>query len=301
MKILSDIEALKRIEGDLDLAIGVFDGVHLGHEAVVASAVAGGGVPVVVTFDPHPIQLLRPDKAPPVLTLMSQKARLLGERGVRYLLPVTFDTARAEQSAEAFVRELADSGATKSISVGAGFRFGHGRAGDVALLQELGPKLGFVAHGIDPVCDEEGELISSTRIRAAIDNGDLALASRLLGRDYSITAVVEQGQQLGRTIGFPTANLCDLPGQMPPHGVYSVTADIEGTTHQGIANLGVRPTVGGEATPLLEVHLFDFDREIYGELATVSFRSFVRPEQKFDGIEALKAQIAKDVAAVRGA
>ncbi len=307
MDILVEIADLKRLKGPLHLAIGVFDGLHLGHQAVIEaaqrSAAESGGTVVVVTFDPHPIEVLSPGNAPRMLTASGHK-RLILERqmGVRQVLVVPFTREFAEQTGEQFVESLIDAapaGGIARICVGRSWQFGRRRSGNVALLESLGERFSFEVTGVDTV-EVRGMRVSSTRIREAIGAGDFEVAAALLGRVYTVFGTVIRGRQLGRTIGFPTANLTVHSEQLPPTGVYAVRVTGSGDSWNGVANLGYRPTVeGGEVKRLLEVHLFGLDSEIYGEDLEVEFVEFLRAEQKFDGLELLKRQIVKDVAAAK--
>ena len=304
MRLLSDIGELRGLPGQLDIALGVFDGVHLGHAQVIGAAVAGSGTPVLVTFEPHPVRILVPDRAPKLITPLAHKARLVAGLGIDAVLAVPFDSDRAAQSARDFVAELASAASLGSVSVGEGFRFGRGREGDLASLTELGAEFGFDVTGTPPVCDRDGEVISSTRVRAALEAGDLALAESLLGRPCSVLGDIVHGALLGGKLGFPTANVVGDAEQLPPNGVYAVRVDLGeagGDSLPGVANLGFRPTVDGvmPGRPLLEVHLLDFDRDIYGREIEVAFVARIRDEKRFDGLEALKAQIACDVVAAR--
>jgi len=307
MDLIRDIADLQRVPGPLHLAIGVFDGVHLGHRAVIEaareSAEKAGGSVVVVTFDPHPIEVLSPRNAPKLLTASRHKLLIL-ERNlrVRRVLVVSFDREFAEQSGESFVMSLLESAPRERIAricVGESWKFGKARSGNIELLRKLGAENGFEVTGVKTV-EEDGVRVSSTRIREAIGGGDFAIAAGLLGREYSVFGNVIEGRKLGRTIGFPTANLTVHHEQLPPTGVYAVTATGAGDSWNGVANLGYRPTVeGGEKRRLLEVHLFGLDHAIYGEDIEVEFVKFIRPEKKFDGLEELKAQIAQDAEEAR--
>ena len=287
------------------LAIGVFDGVHLGHRAVIdraiADAKAARGTPVVVTFDPHPVRVLRPEKAPRLLTSTPHKLRLIRALGIDHLLIIPFDLAFAGTPPDEFIRQLAAAGRPlREICVGHQWSFGKGRAGNLEMLARLGGELGFDEVGV-PAVEVDGRIVSSTLIRQAVEAGDLANAARLLGRDYTILGTVVEGRRLGRTLGFPTANLSAHNEQFPPNGVYAVEVLLNGDAPRGgVANIGVRPTVaeaGGER--LLEVHIFDFDAALYGTDLEVVFRHFLRPEQKFSTLEALRAQIARDAEQAR--
>jgi len=307
MDLLRHIGELNRLKGPLHLAIGVFDGLHLGHQAVIRaaqqSAAETGGTAVVVTFDPHPIEVLSPGNAPRMLTASAHKLILLQRQlGVSEVLVVAFDREFAEQTGEQFVESLIDaapSGGLARICVGQSWQFGKGRSGDVALLEVLGSRFGFGVSGIETV-EVRGMRVSSTRIREAIAAGDFEVAAALLGRVYTVYGTVIKGRQLGRTLGFPTANLTVHSEQLPPTGVYAVRVTGAGDSWNGVANLGYRPTVeGGEVKRLLEIHLFGLEFEIYGEDLEVEFVAFIRPEQKFDGLEALRGQIGSDVEAAK--
>ncbi len=307
MELLTDIRSLKKISGPVCLAIGVFDGLHKGHQEVIgrAAAAAGkiGGTIVVVTFDPHPRTVLSGGDAPRLLVSTRHKLLLLERLGVGHVLLIHFDEDFSTLSAEGFVRQLAEAnGELRQVTVGSDWNFGHRRSGDLKLLKNLGESLGFEVAGVSPVC-ESGEVISSTAIRRAVEEGDLDKARRLLGRDYTVLGTVVEGDQRGRTIGYPTANLSVHNEQLPPSGVYAVKVALDsgsGAQYIGLANLGYRPTVKqGGARRSLEVFLLDFDREIYGEDLELTFVEFLREERKFDSLEALKTQIGIDEATVR--
>jgi len=302
--VLRTIEELRHLPGPLFLAIGVFDGVHLGHQAVIRRALEAArrdaGTAVVVTFDPHPVRVLRPEQAPRLLTSAAHKLGLIRDLGVAYQLVIHFDPAFAATPPEDFIRALAAAARPlRESCVGFEWSFGTDRAGNLALLERLGSQLGFAEVGV-PAVEIEGEIVSSTLIRRAVEAGDLARAARLLGREFTILGTVVEGDHVGRTLGFPTANLSAHNEQYPPNGVYTVHARRGDMMLPGVANIGVRPTVkhaGGER--LLEVHLFDFDEEIYGEDLEITFRKFLRPEQKFASLEELRGQILRDAEQAR--
>lgn len=303
-RVLRSISELADIAGPVVIAAGVFDGFHLGHRAVIDRTIAGaraaGGTPVVATFDPHPAAVLRPQSAPPLLTSTRHKIRLLADAGIAHVLVLGFDAAFAAQPPEIFIQALADAcRPLREICVGEDWAFGKDRAGNLSLLTVLGKKLGFTATGHLPVI-VDGKAVSSTAIRAAVESGALAEAARLLGREFSVLGTVIEGRRLGRTLGFPTANVRPESEQLPPNGVYAVRVLIDGKSHAGIANVGVRPTVSNEGVQrLVEVHLFDFSGDLYDCDIEVFFGRFVRPEQKFPDLDALRAQITSDVASVR--
>jgi riboflavin kinase/FMN adenylyltransferase len=304
MRILRSISELAELPGPLFLAIGVFDGVHLGHQTVISTsarhAKEAGGTAVVVTFDPHPAKVLRPNNAPHLLTATQHKIALIRDLGVAHLLVLHFDRAFAATSPEDFVRQLVSSSKPlKEICVGHEWSFGKGRAGNLALLKELGGTHHFNVIGVEAV-KVNGEVVSSTAIRQAVADGNLVKTTQMLGREYTILGTVIRGEQLGRKLGFPTANLSAHSEQFPPDGVYVAEARLGGALYRGVANLGHRPTVSsGKSERLLELYLFDLDREIYGEEMEVRFLRYLRPEKKFADLEALKAQIAADVQQAR--
>ena len=299
----ADLAAL----GPAYLAVGVFDGVHLGHRAVIGRAVDDarrepGAASVVVTFDPHPLKVLRPEAAPRLLTSAAHKRQVFAALGATHCLTLPFDAEFSVTPPEEFIGGLARAGRPlREICVGFNWSFGRGRAGNLELLNRLGERYGFAVVGLPSVTVDE-ETVSSTRIRHAVERGDLAAAARMLGREFTVLGTVVRGQQLGRQLGFPTANLAAHNEQFPPDGVWAVEAVLpdgggEQRRHPGIVNLGYRPTVaqpGGER--LLELHLFDFDADLYGQDVEVAFHHFLRPEQKFEGVEALRAQIGRDAA-----
>lgn len=305
MQVLRSISEVSQLHGPLFLAIGVFDGVHLGHQAVISTsanhAKDAGGTPVVVTFDPHPAKVLRPQDAPHLLTATQHKIALIRDLGVAHLLVLHFDREFAATPPEDFVRQLvANSRPLQEICVGHEWSFGKGRAGNLALLKQLGATLHFDVVGV-PAVTMDGEVLSSTAIRSAVAEGDLSKAAKMLGREYTILGTVKPGEKLGRKLGFPTANLSAHSEQFPPDGVYVAEARVQGELYRGVANLGYRPTVSaGKPERLLELHLFDLNKDIYGEEMEVRFLRYLRAEQKFENVEALKAQIARDVEEARG-
>jgi riboflavin kinase/FMN adenylyltransferase len=304
MEILHSISELARLPGPLLLAIGVFDGVHRGHQAVISTsaghAQSESGTPVVVTFDPHPMKVLRPNNAPHLLTATQHKIALIRDLGVAHLLVITFDKEFAATEPEDFVEQLVThSKPLREICVGHEWSFGKNRRGNLDLLKTLGARLDFNVVGIPPVT-VNGAVVSSTAIRQAIEGGDLAKAADMLGREYTILGTVTNGDKLGRKIGFPTANLSAHSEQFPPNGVYFAEATLDGTAYPGVVNLGVRPTVSeNKSERILEIHLLDFDRDIYGKDLEVRFVHYLRPEKKFENIDALTQQISLDVQQAR--
>ncbi len=298
LTVLHHIAELGALEGPVVLAIGVFDGLHRGHQAVIQQAQARaaqcGGVMVLMTFDPHPVRVLRPGAAPKLLCTAEHQQLILAREGVTHLLLCTFDEAFARTSAEDFVQSLAAAcRKLEAVFVGETWRFGARRAGDIGLLKRLGAELGFEAFGIQPLT-VGGKVVSSTLVRHAVERGDFVAAKELLGRDYTVLGTVIEGRKLARQLGFPTANLDVHNEQLPPAGVYAVRALVNETWHPAVANLGRRPTVAEADDLSLEVHLFDFEADLYGQLIEVTFVQHLRDENKFGGLEELKAQIAVD-------
>ncbi len=304
MEVLHSFEDLSQLPGPLFTAIGVFDGVHLGHQAVISTSAryarAAGGTPVVVTFDPHPAKVLRPEEAPHLLTATEHKIALIRDLGVGHLLVVRFDLQFAATPPEKFVQNLVrHARPLRQICVGHEWSFGKNRAGNLALLQKLGAEHDFEVIGIKPVA-VAGVVVSSTAIRSAVESGDFATAATMLGREYTILGTVKRGAQLGHKLGFPTANLSAHSEQFPPNGVYAAEAKLNGSVLRGVANLGYRPTVeSARPERLLELHLFDFDDEIYGADVEVRFVRYLRPERKFKNVKELSVQIGRDVQEAR--
>ncbi|NOY00594.1 MAG: bifunctional riboflavin kinase/FAD synthetase [Verrucomicrobia bacterium] len=307
MELINDIKSLSSISGATYLAIGVFDGLHKGHQEVIGCAVDAaanaGGIAVVITFDPHPRAALSSGPVPRLLTSTRHKMVLLERLGVDQVLLIHFDEPFSRIPADEFVAQLASACQDlRQITVGSDWSFGYKRSGDLELLSRLGDELGFDAVGV-PSVRAEGQVISSTLIRQAVEKGDFSIVEGLLGRKYTVLGTVVEGKRLGRTIGYPTANLSVHNEKLPPSGVYAVRVALDsgkGDRHIGLANLGHRPTVEGEqGLRLLEVYLLDFEQEIYGEDLEITFVKFLREEQKFDGLEELKTQIAADEMQVR--
>lgn len=282
------------------VAIGNFDGVHLGHQAVLGVAAEHARrhqIPLTVyTFDPAPTAILAPERHQARITTLEDRVRLLGEVGVDEVVVEAFDTAFAGQSAEWFARGLLQERlCARTLVVGHDFRFGHQRRGDAEKLRAWRPDLDVVQ--VDAF--EMDGVISSSRIRKLIAAGSVEQANRLLGRPHFLSGVVVQGDQRGRTIGFPTANLQNEVELLPTHGVYASRVTVAGVRHRAVTNIGLRPTFSGTRFSV-ESHLLDFEGDLYGQSLRVELHAFLRPEQRFSGIEALVAQIRLDVAAARG-
>jgi riboflavin kinase/FMN adenylyltransferase len=304
MEILGTIPELSHLSGPLFLAIGVFDGVHLGHQAVISTSAeharSANGTPVVVTFDPHPEKILRPEKAPHLLTATPHKIALIRTLGVRHLLIIRFNRHFAATEPEDFVQQLVlHSKPLREICVGHEWSFGKNRRGNLELLTKLGAMFHFNVVGFRPVT-VDGQIVSSTTIRGAVEAGDLKKAAAMLGREYTIWGTVVHGDDLGKKIGFPTANLSAHSEQFPPNGVYLAEAILDGERLPGVVNLGFRPTMsGGKSDRVLEIHLFDFERDIYGKDLQLRFLRYLRPEKKFENVDALVRQIGRDVRQAR--
>ena len=291
------------------LTMGTFDGVHRGHQAVLAEvtrrARANGLMSVLVTFEPHPLAVVNPAAAPKLLTLSDEKQELVTAAGIQQFVLMPFTPAVAQLDAEAFVRRLRDEYALRELVMGYDHGFGRGRAGDVELVQRLGGTNGFGVAVVDAVRDD-GQPISSTLIRTALAHGDLDAAARWLGRSYGIRSTVVRGAGRGRTIGIPTINLepPDARKLLPPDGVYAVRVVVgkretgNGNRYGGMMNQGPRPTFGEQARTL-EIHLFDFDGELYGETVQVEWVRRLRAVQAFSSRDALVTQLEHDRAAAR--
>jgi riboflavin kinase/FMN adenylyltransferase len=303
MQQLDNIADLAAIDRPLFLALGVFDGVHVGHRAVIGQAVDGArgvdGTCGVVTFEPHPIRVLAPEKAPRrLLASVAHKQEILGDLGVDLLVVAPFNPEFARTEPAEFVGAL--TGAAKNLRmlvVGEDWKFGRGRGGDVSFLRRERKRHGFDVVAVPPVM-MDGERVSSTRIRQAIRDGNMEAAARMLGRRHSVVGKVVEGRRLGRIIGFPTVNLAIGEEQMPPDGVWTVRVKAKGQWHPGVANLGRRPTVGGDLRTL-EAHLLDFSGDLYGETIEVEFGQKLRDEKRFSSIEELRQQIQQDIKKAR--
>jgi len=285
------------------LALGNFDGLHRGHRKILERmrrvASERGATPIVMTFDPHPPRVVRPDKAPPLIMTKAQKLEALDEAGCQGVAIVRFTPELSQWDPETFVRTvLVEWLHVSEVWVGANFLFGHDRAGNFTLLRTLGARYGFKAEKIDPVRYKDF-VVSSTRVRRLISEARVDEASALLGHPYFIDGMVVKGDQRGRTIGFPTANLCTENELIPPHGVYATTAIVDGIVRPSITNIGTRPTIDAAGKRTIETHLFDFDRDLYGMNIRLAFVQRLRDERAFESLDALKAQIAADCARAR--
>ena len=289
------------------LTVGNFDGIHVGHRAildvVVARARALDGEAVVHTFEPHPRKVLHPDRAPQLLTTLEQKLELLASAGVDAVVvePFTLDYARTP--ANVFIREhLHGRIAPVEVYVGYDFHFGRDREGSMRLMTELGPRLGFAVTIIPEVTIDAGD-VNSTRIRQLLTNAEVDKANEMLGRAYTVRGSIVKGQQRGRSLGFPTANLAPENEMLPSAGVYAGRArfldDASGQQHLAVTNVGTRPTFDASGGIVAEAHLIDFDGDVYGRRLELSFEYHLRAEQRFDDVEALRSQIGADVETAR--
>ena len=280
------------------VALGNFDGFHLGHQAVVARAVARARAesrPVIVaTFDPHPVRLFRPDAPPFRLTSLDQREVLFAAAGADAMLMFHFNHALAAKSPEEFAAMLVEQVGAAGVVTGQDFTFGKNKGGDVSSLARLGAALGLISEAVPPVADSEGGVVSSSRIRDALKAGDCATATALMTRPFAIQGIVQHGDKLGRTIGYPTANVDMGKYLRPAYGIYAVRGLLpDGRILDGAANLGIRPTFG-PPKELLEPYFFDFSENLYGQCIAVQLIAYLRPEAKFDGLDALVAQMDAD-------
>jgi len=285
------------------VTIGTFDGVHTGHQKIITQlkeeAAKISGESVMITFDPHPRKILDPSKPLKLITTLDEKIELLERQGIDHLVIVPFTRAFADISAEEYIRDfLVGKFHPHTVIIGYDHRFGHDRAGDYHLMESFAAKLHFQLREI-PQHIVDSIIVSSTQIRKAIKDGDVQIANDLLGYEFFFEGVIVQGNKLGRQLGFPTANLeiRDKDKLIPGNGVYAVRATLEGKEYEGMMNIGVRPTLN-DGLFMIEVNLFDYDQDAYGKQLKVHVKKFMRPEKKFNGLDALKEQIARDKIAV---
>jgi riboflavin kinase/FMN adenylyltransferase len=304
VNIISQTSELKPGQRKVCVAIGMFDGVHLGHQQVIRQTIEDArqheGIAVAITFDRHPNSVVAPDRNPPLIYSLSQKLRVIESLGIDTTWLIRFDQTFSEIPGEAFIRGLTrDFGAIHSLCVGSAFTFGHKRSGNVELLKRLGQELNIIVHGLASV-SLDGKTVSSTRIREAIGAGHLDAASQMLGRTYSLASNVIGGDQLGRQLGFPTANLDPDDLVIPPNGVYAAHVHVQGRLHRAVVNIGTRPTLRNPQPKLqVEAHLLDVSADLYGQEMEIAFVEKLRDEQKFSSPEALQKQIQNDIEAAR--
>ena len=280
------------------LTLGVFDGLHLGHqkimETVVERAKTTGAVPTAITFDPHPRAVLHPENAPPLLQTLDQRLANFEHLGIKQSIVIQFTRDFASQDAAEFLREIVhDRLHASEVYLGHGFAFGKNRGGNIELLKSMGNELGFFADEVEEVT-LRGKRISSSKIRKLLVDGKVNLARRMLGRPYGIEGAIIRGDRRGHKIGFPTANLKPKNRVIPKYGVYATATLIDGVWRKGVTNVGVRPTFEGNDEPSIESHIFDFEGDLYGDVLRVRFLHRIRDERKFGGIDDLRVQIERD-------
>src|SRR5262245_6068388 len=295
MRVIHATSELNPDHRKVCVAIGVFDGVHLGHQQVIRQTMADAeqqeGLAVVITFDRHPNTVVAPDRVPPLIYSLPQKLRAIEALRADTALVIPFDEPFSRQTGDHFIRGLVkDFGHLHSICVGSAFTFGYKRSGNVPLLKKLGEELQFIVHGLSAV-SLDGQVVSSTRIREAIRAGELDAASQMLGRGYSLAGQVVRGDQVGSKLGFPTANIDTTGLVTPPNGVYAVHAHVQGKSYRAGLNIGYRPTLGDRIPQLrVEAHLLGFRGDLCGQEMEISFVEKLREERKFPSLDALKAQ-----------
>ncbi|MEP6900886.1 MAG: bifunctional riboflavin kinase/FAD synthetase [Actinomycetota bacterium] len=297
MKIFHGTDNANILRGTV-LTLGVFDGLHLGHQrimqTVVESARINKAVPTVITFDPHPRAVLHPENSPPLLQTLDQRLANFEVLGIEQTIVIRFDKDFAAQDAETFLSDIVHERLqAREVFLGKGFAFGKNRGGNIELLREMSRKFGFFADEVAEV-RLRGQRISSSKIRKLLAEGRVNLARRMLGRPYGVEGQIIHGFERGRTIGFPTANLHPHNRVIPKYGVYATANLIDGVWRRSITNVGVRPTFEDEKNPSIESYVFDFDGDLYGDVLRVRFLHRIRDERKFSGIDELKAQIERD-------
>jgi riboflavin kinase / FMN adenylyltransferase len=300
MRIIGTATELNPAGRKVCLAIGFFDGVHLGHQQIIRQTITDArrheAIALVLTFDRHPNTVVSPNHVPLLIYSLGQKLRAIESLGADALLLLHFDKTFSEQTGEMFVSRLArELGRIQSLCVGANFVFGYKRSGDVDLLKKFGAELKFIVHDMAAV-SLDGRAVSSTRIRKAIVAGDLDAASQMLGRAYSMAGTITRGDGLGRQLGFPTANLDTTGLALPPRGVYAVHAEVNGKAYRAVLNIGYRPTLRNQNPQLrVEAHLIDFEGDLYGQELEVAFVDKLREEKRFASLTELRNQIAHDI------
>ncbi len=298
MILITDLKNIQKKFDNSILTLGNFDGLHLGHQELVKMIIRRaretGALSMVVTFRPHPLKILAPDKCPPLISIYEEKIKLFEKLGIDVLVKIPFTLEFSAMAPEDFVRDvLCGTLGAKEIFVGYNYRFGRRREGDIRTLRSLGKKYRFAVREIEQIAID-GEVISSTRIRTLLGNGDVEHAAKLLGRTYAITGIVVKGDGRGKGLGFPTANIAPKHSIIPSDGVYAVRLVVREKTYDGIANIGMRPTFKKKMLAI-EVHVFDFNEDIYGEDISLYFIKKIREERKFKGPDALVTQIRSDI------
>jgi len=302
MLLITDLSKITERFAKSVITLGNFDGIHLGHQELVRMVIRRAreinGQSMVVTFRPHPLKVLAPEKCPPLISIYEEKIQLFEKLGIDVLVKIPFSLLFAEMTPRDFVKDiLCDVLGAKDIFVGYNYRFGKGREGTTQTLKQMGREYGFNVHEVEQI-SLNGEVISSSKIRQFLKDGEVEHAARLLGRPYAITGIVIKGDSRGKTLGFPTANIASKHIIIPSNGVYTVRILVRDNYYHGIANIGIRPTFNKEAQTL-EVYIFDFNEDIYGEEATVTFFHRIRDERRFPDSAALVRQIQKDIAEAR--
>ena len=285
------------------LTLGVFDGLHLGHQLIMRTVVerarAVDAMPTVITFDPHPRAVLHPESAPPLLQTLDQKVEGFGVLGIEQTIVVRFTPEFAQIRAGDFLRDVVNERLhAKEIYLGKGFAFGHDREGNIDLLRRVSQELGFFADEV-PEVQIHGHRVSSSRVRELLREGNVNLARRLLGRPYGVEGLVERGDERGHRLGFPTANLHPKNRVIPRNGVYVTGSLIEGQWRRSVTNVGLRPTFGADTEPSVETYVLDWAGDLYGDVVRVRFLHRLRDERKFSSIDELKTQIEHDVSRAR--
>lgn len=298
MILITDLKNIQKKFKNSVLTLGNFDGLHLGHQELVKMIIRRaretGAMSMVVTFRPHPLKILAPEKCPPLISIYEEKIKLFERLGIDVLVKIPFTLEFAAMAPEDFVRDvLCGTLGAKEILVGYNYRFGRGREGDIRTLRSLGKKYGFAVREIEQIA-VGGEVISSTKIRTLLGDGDVEHAAKLLGRTYAITGIVVKGDGRGKGLGFPTANIAPKHSIIPADGVYAVRLVVREKAYDGIANIGMRPTFNKKVLAI-EVHVFNFNEDIYGEDISLYFIRKIREEKKFKGADALVSQIRSDI------
>jgi riboflavin kinase / FMN adenylyltransferase len=304
MLLITDLKEITRPFAKSVITLGNFDGIHLGHQELVRMVIRRAqeinGRSVVVTFRPHPLKVLAPEKCPPLISIYEEKIRLLEKLGIDVLVKIPFSLRFAEMTPRDFVKTiLCDLLGARDIYVGFNYRFGRGREGNTATLKEMGSEYGFSVHEVEQI-SFRGEAVSSSLIRKLLRDGEVEHAAQLLGRAYALTGVVIRGDGRGRTLGFPTANIAPKHEIVPSNGVYAVRLFIRDNFYDGIVNIGRRPTFNKD-TLAIEAHVFDFSEDLYGEEITIFFSRKIRKEKKFGSAEELIRQIQADILTAKAA
>jgi riboflavin kinase/FMN adenylyltransferase len=281
------------------LTLGVFDGLHLGHQLIMRTVVerarATGAVPTVITFDPHPRAVLHPESSPPLLQTLDQKVEAFGVLGIQQTIVIRFTKEFSMMRAQDFLRDtVKERLQAKEVYLGRGFAFGHNREGNIDLLRRVSQELGFAADEV-PEVRFRGQRVSSSKIRQLLAEGKVNLARRMLGRPYGVEGRVERGNERGHQLGFPTANLHPQNRVIPRNGVYVTGTLIEGIWRRSVTNVGVRPTFGAEAEPSVETFVINWSGDLYGDVVRIRFLYRLRDEKRFSSVEELKRQIRRDV------